>query len=140
MLELDQRMRMSEEDKERLTQRLKDRLISREEILFAYMLGSFAEGRGFRDLDVAVWAEEVCEEGSWDYEAELSVDLTRKLGFPVDVKLLNFAPLGFKFNATRGKLLLSRDEELRLRFVEETWIDYMDFSWLSRYMLKESLR
>ncbi|RKY00101.1 nucleotidyltransferase domain-containing protein [Candidatus Poribacteria bacterium] len=131
---------MSEEERRQLLRRLREELELREEILFAYVLGSFAEGLPFRDVDVAVWAEGVEEGEAWDYETKLSVDLTLKLDLPIDVKLLNYAPLGFKFNATKGELLFSRDEELRLRFVEETWVEYMDFSWLSRYMLKEALR
>lgn len=138
--EPERRTVMSEEERRQLLRRLREELELREEILFAYVLGSFAEGLPFRDVDVAVWAEGVEEEEAWDYETKLSVDLTLKLDLPIDVKLLNYAPLGFKFNATKGELLFSRDEELRLRFVEETWIEYMDFSWLSRYMLKEALR
>jgi len=138
--EPERRTVMSEEERRQLLRRLREELELRREILFAYVLGSFAEGLPFRDVDVAVWAEGVEEGEAWDYETKLSVDLTLKLDLPIDVKLLNFAPLGFKFNATKGELLFSRDEELRLRFVEETWVEYMDFSWLSRYMLKEALR
>jgi len=138
--EPERRTVMSEEERRQLLRRLREELELREEILFAYVLGSFAEGLPFRDVDVAVWAEGVEEGEAWDYETKLSVDLTLKLDLPIDVKLLNYAPLGFKFNATKGELLFSRDEELRLRFVEETWVEYMDFSWLSRYMLKEALR
>ena len=138
--EPERRTVMSEEERRQLLRRLREELELRREILFAYVLGSFAEGLPFRDVDVAVWAEGVEEGEAWDYETKLSVDLTLKLDLPIDVKLLNYAPLGFKFNATKGELLFSRDEELRLRFVEETWVEYMDFSWLSRYMLKEALR
>jgi len=123
-----------------IVKQLSETLKERSEIVFAYLLGSFAEGSPFRDIDVAVWAEGTDKEQVWDYETELAIDLTKTLGIEVDVRLLNFAPVGFCINAVKGILLLSRDDEFRLAFIERISRLYMDFSWLARQMLKEALR
>lgn len=128
------------EKRQEIVEQLREALKERSEIVFAYLLGSFAEGLPFRDIDVAVWAEGVDKERAWDYETQLAIDLTKVLGIEVDVRLLNFAPIGFCVNALKGILLLSRDDEIRLNFIERVSRLYMDFSWLARQMLKEALR
>lgn len=42
-------------DKEVLKARLRELLENRKEIAFAYLFGSFLEGEGFRDVDVALY-------------------------------------------------------------------------------------
>ncbi len=128
------------EEREKIVEQVSEALKERSEIVFAYLFGSFAEGSPFRDIDVAVWVEGIDKEQVWDYETELAIDLTKTLGIEVDVRLLNFAPVGFCINAVKGILLLSRDDELRLAFIERISRLYMDFSWLARQMLKEALR
>lgn len=120
---------------------IREALQARQEVLFAYLHGSFAEGRPFRDVDVAVYLREDHPDstGSFDYEMALSVALSREIGIPVDVRVMNGAPLGFQFAVTKGQVLTSRDEERRLQFVERTWIEYMDFRPLSERMFREML-
>jgi len=130
---------LTPEEREAIVESLRQELQKHPEIVFAYLLGSFAEGLPFRDIDIAVWVEGVSREQAWDYEAQIATDLTRVLGIEVDVRLLNFAPLGFRLNAVNGVLLFSRDDEFRLNFVEQVSRAYMDFSWLARQMLKEAL-
>jgi len=46
-----------------------------------------------------------------DYEIELSLELEKELRLPVDVKLLNYAPLRFRYKVTKGEAVFSRDED-----------------------------
>ena len=133
---------MSKAQRTALVIRLRGLLEKGTEIVFAYLHGSFAEGLPFHDIDVAVFlGEQQSKTMEYvDYENELSVTLTRALEAPVDVRALNTAPLGFQFNATRGQVLISRDEDFRLDFVERTWIEYMDFRPISELILREALR
>jgi hypothetical protein len=48
--------------------------------------------------------------------------------------------LGFKFNVTKGELLFTRDERLHQEFVERVWMEYMDFNFLSREIIRDALR
>ncbi|MEJ7614667.1 MAG: nucleotidyltransferase domain-containing protein [Candidatus Fervidibacter sacchari] len=130
---------LTPEEREAIIESLRRELQKRLEIVFAYLLGSFAEGLPFRDIDIAVWVEGVSREQALDYEAQVATDLTRIWGIEVDVRLLNFAPLGFRLNAVNGILLFSRDDEFRLNFIEQVSLAYMDFSWLARQMLKDAL-
>jgi len=125
-----------------LIKKLRVFLESRAELLFAYLHGSFAEGLPFHDVDVAVFLDEQQATGkdAFEYENSLSVALTRALQLEVDCRVLNNAPLGFQFNATKGQVLISRDETRRLDFVERTWIMYWDFRPISEMMLREALK
>ncbi len=101
---------------------LRERL-AREDVAFAYLHGSFVELRFFRDIDVAVWAR---DPGRAEYYlVDLATSLTLDLGVPVDVQLLNGAPLPFRYRVlTKGVLLVSKDEDLRRRVFELTLREY----------------
>jgi predicted nucleotidyltransferase len=132
----------SDINRDALVSRLRGLLEPHPEILFAYVHGSSAEGFPFRDVDVAVFLDEEALKGRAlsDYETDLSTALTRALQLPIDVRTLNHAPLGFQFNVTNGRLLISRDDARRFRFVERTWIDYMDFRPIAEAILREAMR
>jgi len=135
-------MKKKEIDSKATVQVLKEFLQARKEIIFAYLHGSFIQGREFCDVDVAVFlrthglglTDEV------EYEISLSLQLEKKLGFPVDIKILNNAPLGFRYHATKGMLLFSQDESVREDFLVKTWSEYFDFLPLSRIYQEELTR
>jgi len=58
----------------------------------------------------------------------LAVALSRIVGFPVDVRLANQAPLSFLFHALRGRLLIVRDETLLADLIEQTARRYHDLA------------
>lgn len=60
-----------------------------------------------------------------------------KAGLPMDVKILNHAPIAFRYEVTRGEVIFSRDEEARLRFVENTWNEYLDYKPVAENILRE---
>jgi len=106
---------------------------------FAYLHGSFVRSEAFRDVDVAVFLSEAHRLSTDDVDVEisLSLQLEKATGLPVDVKLLNHAPLGFRYHASRGELLLTRDESVREEFLTRTWGEYFDFLPLSRMFGRE---
>ncbi|MDA8336712.1 MAG: nucleotidyltransferase domain-containing protein [Peptococcaceae bacterium] len=103
-------------------------ILNHAEILFSYLHGSFLENSSFRDVDVAVYFDRtVPAERRLDLCLDLAVALSRLAGFPVDVQALNEASPGFRYHATRGLVLSSRDEEKRYDFLERTWMTYFDY-------------
>ena len=121
---------IEEHEKGRIKQLIKEFLMGRKEVLFAYLHGSFLSGP-FRDIDIAVYTD-----GERDvfYELELERELEERLGFPVDVRVLNNAPISFRFKVLKGELLFSRDEEKRCEFESKTLGEYHDFKYyLSTY-------
>ncbi|GAB6101043.1 nucleotidyltransferase domain-containing protein [Thermococcus atlanticus] len=112
---------IGEHEKGRIKRLIKEFLMGREEVLFAYLHGSFLSGP-FRDIDIAVYTD-----GERDVFYEL--ELEERLGFPVDVRVLNNAPISFIFKVPKGELLFSRDEEKRCDFESRTMGDYHDFQY-----------
>lgn len=120
---------------------LRDRLQSRQEIVFACLHGSFLEGRSYRDIDIAVLVDSlrVGPAGWRRYEASLAVELQTHLRQPVDVRILNDASLAFRYHATAGLPLVVRDPEGLADFRARTWDDYFDFQPFARRYLQEVL-
>ena len=92
-------------ERRRVLRRLRDALETRREILAAVVYGSFAEGRPFRDIDLAIYAPSVSE--PLRYKFQLEEELERLTGYRVDIILLNVAPhgsLGGHWHAARPSL------------------------------------
>ena len=93
--------------KEEIKRKIKEILSKKDEVLFAYIHGSFDELH-FRDVDVAVYVDEEKVEDFLDYELKLSIEIEKEIKLPVDVKILNSAPLSFRYRAIKGELLISK--------------------------------
>ncbi len=112
---------------------IKDLLITRlhnyQEVLFAYLYGSFSEGLPFNDIDVGIGLarEGLSPAEILQYELEKEIDLELLLGLPVDLQVLSHAPLPLRYHISQGHLLFSRDEPARYSFLETTWRDYFDY-------------
>lgn len=102
--------------------------LKRDEILFVYVYGSFTLGI-FRDIDIGVYLRNFKnKEDIIKYETTLESELEYTVGFPVDVRILNYAPLSFRFNVIKnGKLLFSKDESERSNFECLTFVEFHDF-------------
>jgi len=101
----------------------------REEIIFAYIHSSFSEDLPYRDIDIAVYVDERAVSGdeAIDYGLRISAQCEMETGItPLDIKVINHAPVGFQYYATKGIVLFSRNEELRCEFLENTWKIYFD--------------
>lgn len=111
-------------------------LKGREEILFAYIYGSFLEGR-FRDVDVAIYLD---SERDVRYALNLEGELEEGVGVPVDIRILNSAPPSFRFRViSQGILLFSRDEERRSNFESLTMAEYHDFKFYREMYRRDAL-
>ena len=111
-----------------------------EEILFAYLHGSFVKKDAFRDIDVAIYLERM-PASVLEYELQMETDLMKALKkYIVDVRVLNGAPLSFKYNVIKdGIVLLSKDDDKRADFEEKTIILYLDFLPYRKLYLRETL-
>jgi hypothetical protein len=107
-------------------------------VVFAYLHGSFTETH-FRDVDVAVFVDEKKVQDFTEYEIRLSLEIERVVKVPIDVKVLNSAPLSFRYRAVKGDLLISKDDVLRFRFIEDVVREYLDFKPVEERMIREIL-
>ena len=78
---------------------IKDRLLQEPDILFAYLHGSFLTGESFRDIDVGILTG-VAKDLS--FESDLSFELSTALGYEIDVRVMNDAPVAFQMAALRN--------------------------------------
>lgn len=127
--------------KDKIIEELRYHLSEEKSIIFAYLHGSFLDTTDFNDLDIAIYLDEEASIKSdpIDLEISMSLKIDKFLHLPVDVKILNFAPLSFRYHATRGNLIISRDETVREEFICRTWSEYFDFQPVSRIYLQEAL-
>ena len=133
---------ISSEHKDRLVHELGESLAQRPEVLFACVHGSFLlPAVGFRDIDIGVWLDAPAAQGkaALDYQWDLDSLLERKFPYPMDVRVLNNASLGFKHAASGGRLLTAKDTVHWFDFRERTWNEYLDFAPLARQSLLDLL-
>lgn len=126
-------LKLSAEERLKLLEKLKKELKGVTEISFAYVHGGFIERDFFRDLDVAVWLKN--SHRAFHYTVSFSAKLEIKMRVPVDLQVLNGAPLPFKFHVfTRGRLLFSKDESLRVRLADEVVREYIYLKQLGKFI------
>jgi predicted nucleotidyltransferase len=117
-------------------------------VVFAYVHGSFLADRPFHDVDVAVYLRPGDEEDMSWLALDLAVELEKSLArmprrvatrLPVDVRVLNRAPLGFCYHVLWGRRLFSRDDVVHGRWVEQVLWRYLDLKPLRQRALKEAM-
>ena len=134
--------KVAPEKKEEIISAFKDELEKYNEIIFAYIFGSFIDNQMpfFRDIDIGVYVNEdvVSQKQLLDYPMNLSLELESLFKkYPVDVVVMNNAPLSLISKITQGELLFVRDEDLWCDFVTKAWSLYHDHAISSREILKD---
>ena len=130
---------VSDEEMSGLESAAKTFLAAKNGIVFAYIHGSFVTGEKFRDIDIAAYFEHppghIIEE-----ELSLETELSRVMNnLPVDLRILNHAPLSFRYNVIRyGRPIFVRDNDSRCEFMEETLRNYFDFAPYREMYLREA--
>jgi len=141
MKETDTMRDISPGERKKIRETLGQLLKKEKGVLFAYLHGSFDEGRSFRDIDVAVYVEEslIPKEKALDFAIMTSMKLEEKVKMPVDLKVINYAPLGFQYYSTAGILLMCKEDDLRVDFLTRIRSLYFDFQPSSERFLLEML-
>lgn len=118
---------------------LTDVLQAQPNILFAVLYGSAAEGAPFHDLDIALFLDRTKAPISqdWELECRIAAALTELLPFPIDVRVINEAPLLFRYSVSTGIPLVVRDQEQYFQFLEHTWDRYLDFKPVAMQYIRE---
>ena len=123
--------------KNSITKTIVGMLKRRREIISAYLHGSFLESC-FRDIDVAIYIDE--ENENVLYELNLERELEEIVGVPVDIRILNRAPLSFRFRVIEdGVLLFSKDEKRSCDFESLVMAEHHDFSFHSEIYRRVAL-
>ena len=130
-----------ERERKHIIKAIRETLHQDPRIVFAFLYGSFIDGPAFRDIDVAVFVLNSETASFWDVELHLARRIEGALPRPLvaDVRLINEAPLAFRFNVMRGELLFSRDDEMLAEFMVSTARRYLDFVVLRDRYIREAI-
>lgn len=124
-----QPINLPKERREEIIGKLKSILERHTDISFSYVYGSFTEGISFRDIDIAVYLTNH-KNDAFDvlgYEQSIAQEIMEAINIPVDVRIINNAPMGFSYYVTCGRILTCKNDESRCDFVERIWIEYLDY-------------
>ncbi len=114
-----------------ITAALREVLLQRQEVVAAYLFGSFATGRERpdSDVDVAVLLDaQVPHRDDPLYRLNLMASLTERLHCTVDVVILNDAPLVLRHQVlTYGERILETDRVQRVAYEVRSFQLYFDF-------------
>jgi predicted nucleotidyltransferase len=110
-----------------------------ERVRVAVLHGSAAEEGPFRDVDLALLLgrDSLTAFERYRLEDAIAAAVEDALRIPCDVHIVDEVRPAFRYNVTRGRPVLVRDEELWANFKERTWNEYLDVQWLHDAYLRE---
>jgi predicted nucleotidyltransferase len=129
---------MGSENRADLMGQMREELLSEQEVVFAYLYGSFVEEDAFHDVDVGIYLKSVKPGKATTMALALAQRLSERVRLPVDVRILNLAPVSFLYHVLRGRMILSRDSAHLAEVIEHTARRYLDLAPLLRQGAKEA--
>lgn len=112
-------------------EKCKDILIEYENIIFAYIFGSYVQGkiREDSDIDIAIYLEDNIDTETY---LEIKMDLTKICKRQIDLIMLNNATPLLKYEIYKNNILLfSRDKSIETNYKVRTLFEYND---IKRYL------
>jgi len=108
-----------------------------EEIYAVYAFGSFISEREYSDIDLAVLLNKEAVD-SFSYESDLEISLEEIVSGPIDLRIINKAPLSFCYTVIQtGKVILDKKPDERSDFESRVIRQYLDFAYFQRRYLSE---
>jgi hypothetical protein len=124
--------------KEQIIKEISYQLNKRKTVIFSYIFGSFVTDDKFSDIDIGVFCTEKISKEPLDFEFELEEEIKSLAKFPVDVRVINHAPLSFVYRVVKeGILIADKDIGKRADFEGMIFKKYMDFAIYRKRYLKE---
>jgi hypothetical protein len=129
---------LSEVSRRRLAALIADRLAGlSDNILAAYVFGSFVEDKPYSDIDLGLLM--LNDPGNpVVLEIDFETEIEKITGCPVDIRILNGAPLSFCQQVIRtGEVILDTDPNIRADFEGRILKKYFDFSRFRTQYIRE---
>ena len=128
----------NDEERTHIVNRLAAAFVREPNIAFAYLYGSFVDADAFHDVDIGVYVSRH-EPGQ---EPLYVVDLIQRLAglvpFPIDVRIINDAPVSFLYHVLKGRPIHIQDDEVLTNLMEQTVRQYLDMAPLLRKSTREA--
>ena len=130
--------RINKGEREKILKKIKNFLEKDHEIILAFIHGSFRFNKPFRDIDIAVLLRD--KEKAFEYTINKSVELEDEIGLPIDIHVLNDAPVTFRYHVVRnGTLLFTKNKAKLQEFIIKTLKEYWDFKTLMKHSIAKAL-
>ena len=129
---------LSRSDKEKVIQIISSHFFQQyDEILAVYIFGSFISERHFSDIDIGIITAMDLSKPP-DFELKLENRLEKLIKYPVDIRILNRAPISFSQNVFRtGRVIIDKNPNMRADFQGRILKQYFDFSPFRQRYLQE---
>ena len=129
---------LSRSEKEKVIQIISSHFFQQyDEILSVYIFGSFISKRHFSDIDIGIITAMDLNK-TLDFELKLENRLEKLIKYPVDVRILNRAPISFSQNVFRtGRVIIDKNPNMRADFEGRILKQYFDFSPFQQRYLQE---
>ena len=138
-------LQIEEAEKSKIVDHLVSVLETTPDILFAFLFGSFLHSSVFQDIDVGVFLKdyESCEPVDlFNFEYDLARKIEKDLmsAYPIEIKVINKAPVSFVFHVISGKFLTTIDENFLIDFMVRTAKSYLDMAPLRRRYIRMAMK
>ncbi len=130
--------RITTEERHRIERCLAAELAGDRNVAFAYLYGSFVESEAFHDIDVGVHLRTISAGRVTDTALDMAQRLSDRTRMPVDVRILNVAPVSFLYHVLRGQFVFCRDDAVLAEVMERTVSRYLDTAPLVRRATQEA--
>ncbi|MBW1957538.1 MAG: nucleotidyltransferase domain-containing protein [Deltaproteobacteria bacterium] len=129
---------LSRSEKEKVIQIISSHFFQQyDEIFSVYIFGSFISKRHFSDIDIGIITDMDLNK-TLDFELKLENRLEKLIKYPVDVRILNQAPISFSQNVFRaGRVIIDKNPNMRADFEGRILKQYFDFSPFQQRYLQE---
>ena len=130
---------MPQSERARICETIAARLVrSFPDIAAAYIFGSFVDRGSFGDIDIGILLAGEKVPAALEFELSMETALEKEVRLPVDVRVLNSAPLSFQHQVIKsGLLVIDKDPNRRAAFEGKVRKQYFDFSRFRKRYLKE---
>ena len=112
---------------------IKQLLARKNEIVFAYLFGSFVEEGSYNDIDVAIYIDpkkyKKILASKIAYDIKLALEIEKETKNTVDLIIINNAPDHLIYSISAGLLIVNRHDDLRVDFITQSWARYFDFKY-----------
>lgn len=135
-------------DKKQIRNKIADYLYGRDEIIFAYIFGSFVEKDYYHDVDVAVYLSDLFDKSDlkkfpYGYESGMISQLSIIVRENIDFIVMNNAELYIQKKIINdGILLFSKDERKRIHYenlIRKIYIDTAHLRKIRKHYLSEKI-
>lgn len=125
-------------EKDEITSKISTYLLKHHKKIYtAYLFGSFITKETFGDIDLGILIK-YNPENPLEYEIELENQLEKFVKLPIDVRILNNAPISFTQKVIRdGLVLVNSEPNRRSDFENYILKKYFDFERFRRRYLSE---